>query len=81
MGTKSLTVTEEAYERLKEHKREGESFTDTILRLTGSERDVMSGFGAMADVEGFRDAVVSSRESLDDDLRDRADHRRDRAER
>lgn len=72
MGTKSLTITEEAYDRLKEHKREGESFTDTILRLTGGDRDVLSGFGAMADVEGFREAVDGTREELDEDLRERA---------
>lgn len=73
MGTKSLTITEEAYDRLKEHKREGESFTDTILRLTGSDRDVMKGFGMMADVEGFREAVETTRDDLDDDLRERAE--------
>lgn len=73
MGTKSLTVTEEAYERLREHKREGESFTDTILRLTGSERDPMAGFGAMEDVEGFREAVEETRDGLDEDLRARGD--------
>jgi len=71
MGTKSLTITEEAYDRLREHKREGESFTDTILRLTGSERDPMKGFGVMADVEGFREAVDAAREEFDGDLRDR----------
>ena len=73
MGTKSLTITEEAYERLKEHKREGESFTETILRLTGEDRDVLKGFGSMSDVEGFREAVESTREDLDEDLRKRAD--------
>lgn len=73
MGTKSLTITEEAYERLKEHKREGESFTETILRLTGDERDVMKGFATMADVDGFREAVAESRDELDADLRDRAE--------
>lgn len=72
MGTKSLTITDEAYDRLKEHKREDESFTDAIIRLTGSDRDVMKGFGVMADVDGFREAVESSREDLDADLRERA---------
>ncbi|ELZ28155.1 hypothetical protein C475_05100 [Halosimplex carlsbadense 2-9-1] len=71
MGTKSLTITEDAYERLKEHKREGESFTETILRLTGEDRDLMKGFGAMSDVEGFRDAVDDARGDLDGDLRER----------
>lgn len=73
MGTKSLTITEEAYDRLKERKREGESFTETILRLTGDDRDLTGGFGAMADVEGFRDAVEHTRDDLDADLRERAE--------
>ncbi|AXR77195.1 antitoxin VapB family protein [Natrarchaeobaculum sulfurireducens] len=71
MGTKTITITEDAYESLKEHKREDESFTETILRITGGERDVMKGFGAMKDVDGFADAVESSRKQLDDDLRER----------
>lgn len=71
MGTKSLTITEEAYERLRAHKREDESFTETILRLTGDERDVMKGFGMMSDVEGFRVTVEAGRDELDEDLRAR----------
>ena len=31
----------------------------------------MEGFGVMADVDGFRVAVVGTREELDDDLRTR----------
>lgn len=73
MGTKSLTITDEAYERLKEHKQNDESFTETILRLTGSDRDVMSGFGIMRDVEGFRGAVEATRDDLDDDFRERSE--------
>lgn len=73
MGTKSLTITEEAYERLKAHKREDESFTDTIMRLAGNERDLMKGFGSMRDVEGFREAVEATRTELDEDLRSRVD--------
>lgn len=73
MATKTLTITEEAYERLKAHKRDDESFTDTVLRLTGEDRDLMKGFGTMSEVEGFRETVTETREDLDDDLRTRAD--------
>ncbi|WP_435064169.1 antitoxin VapB family protein [Halobaculum sp. EA56] len=73
MGTKSLTITDEAYERLKADKREGESFTDTILRLTGENRDPMKGFGAMQDVDGFREAVEDTSDALDADLRSRGE--------
>ncbi|MFB6176070.1 MAG: antitoxin VapB family protein [Halobaculum sp.] len=71
MATKTLTITEEAYERLRAHKRADESFTDTILRLTGTDHDPMDGFGAMRDVDGFREAVEATREELDTDLRNR----------
>jgi len=73
MGTKTITITEEAYDRLREHKRSDESFTETVLRLTGSDRDLMKGFGSMADVEGFRESVESTRDELDEDVRARTD--------
>lgn len=34
MASKTLTITEAAYERLLAEKRAGESFTDVIMRLT-----------------------------------------------
>lgn len=72
MSSKNITLTEEAYERLHAHKREDESFTDVVLRLTGAEIDPMEGFGAMEDVDGFREAVEETRATLDSDLRERA---------
>lgn len=35
MGTKTISLAEDAYEKLKRHKREGESFSDVVRRLTG----------------------------------------------
>ncbi len=75
MATKTLTVTEEAYERLKAHKREDESFTDTILRLTGADRDVLRGFGTLADDEGFAEAAGRSRGDLEDAFAKRRERR------
>ena len=34
MGFKTITVSEEAYKRLKERKQKSESFSDVIMRIT-----------------------------------------------
>lgn len=36
MGTTTISLKDEAYNRLKEAKQEGESFSDVVLRLTDS---------------------------------------------
>jgi predicted CopG family antitoxin len=36
MGTKTISLADDAYERLKAEKREGESFSDVVRRLTKS---------------------------------------------
>lgn len=71
--TTHIRISEEAKARLERLKREDESFTDVVLRLTTSETDPMHGFGAMADVDGFREAVEGTRERLDADLRERSE--------
>jgi len=73
VATKNLTITEEAYEQLRKHKRDDESFTETILRLTGENRDVMAGFGLLADDDTFPGAATATRAELDSDLRERRD--------
>ena len=35
MGTKTISLADDAYEKLKAHKREGESFSDVVRRLAG----------------------------------------------
>lgn len=83
MGTKSITVTEEAYRRLKAHKRADESFTDVINRLTGGERDYLKGFGLLAG-EVDREAYERRREEFDEAFerhRRALDERRHRSDR
>lgn len=36
MGTTTISLKDEAYDRLEEAKRENESFSDVVLRLTDS---------------------------------------------
>ncbi len=35
MATKTISLDEEVYERLKARKKEGESFSETVKRLAG----------------------------------------------
>lgn len=46
MGTKTIGITDDVYERLRAEKREDESFTDTIARLLDAiAADWRHGFG------------------------------------
>jgi predicted CopG family antitoxin len=54
MGTKTVTITEEAYKKLKMEKMEGESFSEVIDRLTDKDKgrkDLMEFAGAWKDFD------------------------------
>lgn len=68
MGTKTISLTEDAYDRLKDHKREGESFTDVVNRLTGSEKDPLDSAGKYP---GLADEREEFREKFDEDVKER----------
>ena len=50
MSTKTISLEEEAYERLKRLKRKGESFTDLVNRLTG-KRSLLELSGTISEEE------------------------------
>lgn len=65
MGTKTIGLDEEAYERLSAEKREDESFSDVVKRVTEAVRtDWQRGFGKYDDADGGRlaDAALASRD-------------------
>ncbi len=47
MGTKTITITDEAYRKLKGEKLEGESFSEVIKRLTNKSRIDLREFAGM----------------------------------
>lgn len=75
MATKTLTIREDVYKRLKSMKRDDESFSDLLERLSGNEEDVMKGFGVFAGEKGdeFAAGVEEARERMDRDFKERAD--------
>jgi predicted CopG family antitoxin len=60
--SKSIRLSEAAYERLAAHKREDETFSDVVLRLAG-ERSLLELAGVLSDeeAEALRDAVDERR--------------------
>lgn len=62
MATKTISLSEDAYERLRAAKREGESFSDVVRRLTAGSR--------VTDYHGALSAETA------DELGERIDERR-----
>ena len=75
--SKSIRLSEEAYERLAAHKREEETFSEVVLRLAG-ERSLLELAGILSDEEAdaLRDAVDERRERRAEDLEETADRMR-----
>jgi predicted CopG family antitoxin len=75
--SKSIRLSEEAYERLAAHKRDDETFSDVVLRLAG-ERSLLDIAGVLDDDEAaaLREAVEERRERRRGELETVADDMR-----
>jgi len=76
--SKSIRLSEEAYDRLAAHKREEETFSEVVLRLAG-ERSLLDLAGILTDEEtdALRDAVTERRERREEELETIADRMRE----
>ncbi len=65
MAHKTLTISEDAYKALAELKKEGESFTDLIKRITlPLKKKRLSEFAGRLDDEQFEKAALTVRHSV-----------------
>jgi predicted CopG family antitoxin len=76
--SKSIRLSEEAYERLAAHKRDDETFSEVVLRLAG-ERSLLELAGILDDEEAdaLRDTVAERRSRRGDELEEIADRMSD----
>jgi len=63
MGSVNISLNDEAYERLKRAKKESESFSEAVIRMT-SEKDITKCFGLLEgspDIKAMRKELERSR--------------------
>lgn len=68
MGTKTISLSEEAYNRLKAAKKEGESFSDIVNRISPGVR--LEEYWGILDDEAsneLREAVTTGRDRRNDE--------------
>jgi predicted CopG family antitoxin len=69
--SKSIRLSEDAYERLAAHKREDETFSDVVRRLAGERSFVeIAGIPDDDEAEAMRDAVEERRARRGEALED-----------
>lgn len=67
--SKSIRLSEEAYNRLEAHKEDDETFSAVVLRLAG-ERSLLELAGILSDeqADALEDAIAERRSRRRDDL-------------
>ena len=63
MVTKTINIKESAYNALRAHKREGESYSDVILRVTEGEKKSVCDFLQTIDPDTRNEIAGSVREA------------------
>ena len=70
MVSKNISLTDEAYERLRSRKEESESFTDVVLRLTSDDPEDFSDLAGKGIDTSFDDLKRTRERTEADDRRE-----------
>lgn len=73
MSTKTITITDEAYNRLKAAKEEGESFTKAIIKITKKNPlDALVGILTKEDANELRENIKGVRQKMEERIAETA---------
>jgi len=64
MSTKTITITEEAYERLKARKSEGQSFSEVILQYFPAKRKLSEILDEIGRDDGLADRIEAASKEM-----------------
>lgn len=68
MGTKTISLEDSAYSKLKAAKRSGESFSDVIHRVVGSREPSLLEFTELLDKKASEDLARAIARMRDEDI-------------
>ena len=68
MSTKTVSLRKTAYEKLKDMKKKGESFSDVVERISDEKEQNLSQFsGAYPEIAEVKEQLRKEREEFDSD--------------
>lgn len=68
MGTRTISLKDSAYERLRAAKRPGESFSDVVRRILGAREPSLTEFTRLLDRRAAEEVAEAIRRMRDEDL-------------
>ena len=68
MGTKTISLEDSAYSKLRAAKRQGESFSDVIHRIVGSREPSLLEFTELLDKKASEDLARAIARMRDEDI-------------
>jgi len=71
MVTKTLTITEDAYNALKRMKTADESFSEVITRITGERKGLPAELFGIAKGSGIAERIAKRRKDIEQEVAER----------